>query len=380
MNLLTQLLRQFNRFEFNRHDVDRLLSYFKTIARPISDGLSLREPEPGEMEFGVANSFLEKPIIFPQKSAVADWPIGEFQFKFGTETMACVTHACENHIQAVQKRKYGIIDNRSERFTAKMSGTTRNGNNASNVLNSIRKDRTVPEERWPFADGMTWDQYYSPIPPDVIQEALRWGYGINHWPVDMLDYKMREAAHARFGSIIVAGDAWYMKNGMYYSPAPGRYVHMFDVVEFRPKGEKQLAGDSYVPFFKELAADYDFYRWGYVADIFKIAGNTDGEKLYNTLLGKEILLVEQAEEHVPGEAYRLYPEYWDKTQIIISDKKLFDVANTAWRANKSFVGVNAKVFFELKHYYEERFGSLKVEEPKILFGVGELLLDPKVVG
>lgn len=72
---------------------------------------------------------------------------------------------------------------------------------------------------------------------------------------------------------------------------------------------------------------------------------------------------------MPGEAYRTYETYWDKTVVKISDRKLSEVAQQAWRENKSFVGVNAETFVTLKEYYRERFGSLDIKEPSEEFGI-----------
>lgn len=380
MNLTKRLLHQLNTMKLQQHDIDRFISYFKTVSRPIVNGLVLKEPDQGEKEFGATNSFLDLPVLYPNGDGSADLPVFEPQSKGSLDTMACVTHGSQNHIETVIFKKFGVRLNFSERFTAKMSNTSRNGNTITNVLNCIRKDGMVFEEVWPFANGMNWDSYYSPISSNIIQTGLKWGFVIKHWPVNMRSEQEVWEAHRRLGTIIMAVDAWYMKNGLFISPAPGRYTHVCLKEKFWPKGYEGIAFDSYDnPYHKPLHPNFDIYPWGYICDVNKLIGTTDGEKLYNLLLGKEILLVEKAENHVPGEAYRLYPEYWDKTQIIISDKKLFDVANQAWRANKSFVGVNAKVFLELKHYYEEKFGSLKVEEAKVLFTGTELLLDPKVV-
>lgn len=65
--------------------------------------------------------------------------------------------------------------NLSPRFTAKMSGTTINGNTLPNVCNSLRHDGCVPDARWPMPAAQiqadvpnAWNIYYEMIPPDVV--------------------------------------------------------------------------------------------------------------------------------------------------------------------------------------------------------------------
>lgn len=74
----------------------------------------------------------------------------------------------------------GVI-NFSDRFTAKMSGTTRQGNFYQSVWGSARNDGLVPESAWPFpfadltSGGETdanWAVYYAEIPQSVKDLAL----------------------------------------------------------------------------------------------------------------------------------------------------------------------------------------------------------------
>ena len=104
---------------------------------------------------------LEQPIgstdyIQDQSSAVAyeevnpsgDWsaflPVGESQIGLYGDTLACVTFSALNCLETLQKFK-GNDTNYSDRFTAKMSGTTKNGNYLQAVANSIRHDGLVDE-------------------------------------------------------------------------------------------------------------------------------------------------------------------------------------------------------------------------------------------
>jgi hypothetical protein len=62
--------------------------------------------------------------------------------------------------------------NFSDRFTAKMSGTTNKGNTLTNVWDSIRKDGLVPEDMWPYPREQrkpvfSWDNFYSEITQNI---------------------------------------------------------------------------------------------------------------------------------------------------------------------------------------------------------------------
>lgn len=95
---------------------------------------------------------------------------GDLAFKnslWGAETMAWLA-------------QNGYIDsnghlNFSDRFTAKLSNTTKNGNTLEAVWDSIRANGLVPESRWanPVAEveanpGAYWEIYYKDVPTDVI--------------------------------------------------------------------------------------------------------------------------------------------------------------------------------------------------------------------
>lgn len=97
------------------------------------------------------------------KEVCQDWspflPAYEGQQTPLLATQACVTFSCTNIIET-QLKQQGIDINISDRFTAKMSGTTANGNSLQAVLDSIRTDGWLLEEDYPFPDDMSWGKYY----------------------------------------------------------------------------------------------------------------------------------------------------------------------------------------------------------------------------
>ncbi len=102
-------------------------------------------------------------------------PIGESQIgKYG-DTYGCVTFSALNCIESTLLYN-GINSNFSDRFTAKMSGTTQYGNYVQKVADSIRHDGLVNESDWswnPLGDNprFTWEEFYKDIPEDIQQRG-----------------------------------------------------------------------------------------------------------------------------------------------------------------------------------------------------------------
>lgn len=98
--------------------------------------------------------------------------IGEKQYFSNFDTMACVSFATNNICEIQIKQQTGIEVNESDRFLAKVSGTTHDGNRVSTVLDARRKSGVVSEIRWPKpAEPTSWENYYSALPQFILDEA-----------------------------------------------------------------------------------------------------------------------------------------------------------------------------------------------------------------
>lgn len=119
---------------------------------------------------------------------------GEEQIGIYFDTLGCVTFSALNVVEAIFNyqikhdmistgniewlREHGYFDdngyvNFSDRFTAKMSGTTHDGNSGQRVGDSIRKDGLVPERKWPYPNRQytpvfVWEDFYKEIPQELI--------------------------------------------------------------------------------------------------------------------------------------------------------------------------------------------------------------------
>lgn len=97
-------------------------------------------------------------------------PPGEWQRSNLVDTMGCVSFSALNSVEA-QLKFLGDERNFSDRFLAMMSGTTKQGNWLWKVADTLRREGAVVEERWPAPENYTWEEYYQPVPIEVINEA-----------------------------------------------------------------------------------------------------------------------------------------------------------------------------------------------------------------
>jgi hypothetical protein len=161
------------------------------------------EKRPSDWVFG-DNSLLKGTVINLLGDYRSFLPTHEKQIAVYFDSMACVTFSALNCIEIIlnykrskgelpqaminEFKEYGYIDendkfNFSDRYIAKLSGTTRQGNSLSNVADAIRNYGLVPEKLWPFpTDQRTpvfpWDEFYKEIPQNVIDVGqkvfLKW--------------------------------------------------------------------------------------------------------------------------------------------------------------------------------------------------------------
>lgn len=136
----------------------------------------------------------------PYEAVCDDWtpylPSDEKQIGLYFDTMACVTFSLTNVIETQLNRMIvqnimpdsafrflsdnGYFQNGklnfSDRFTAKMSGTTKSGNTLQAVLDSVRHHGLLPESDWSYdreqrTPVFDWDDYYSEIPQNLKDKA-----------------------------------------------------------------------------------------------------------------------------------------------------------------------------------------------------------------
>lgn len=149
-------------------------------------GIIVAYPEP--TDFIVSG---ESGIKYKEVLPSGDWtpylPTKEPQF-LNFETFSCVSFSAHNMIETQINylvannlipqdklklmRDWGFFDannkfNCSDRFTAKMSGTTKVGNTLKAVWDSINNNGLVPEAMWSAKNLNSWEEYMAEIPGSI---------------------------------------------------------------------------------------------------------------------------------------------------------------------------------------------------------------------
>lgn len=164
----------------------------------VNTGVLVQPPLPTDFIAGQ-----ETGIAAEKRMESGDWkpflPTDEQQHSVYFDTMACVTFSALNVVETQINwmvaqnlipastmnalRDLGFFDengkfNASDRFTAKMSGTTRRGNYLAAVWDSIRNHGILPEKDWAYpreqrTPAFDWDDYYQEIPQELKDKAKR---------------------------------------------------------------------------------------------------------------------------------------------------------------------------------------------------------------
>ena len=295
---LKYVLKLLRYFRFNSHKDD------------VGDtGLILVKPREEDYQFGsILSGIFNNKVLAPNSDWQRFLPPTERQSKRILDTMGCVTFSALNILETLIKARYVKDINFSDRFTAKLSGTTRVGNYAVKVGDSIRKDGLVREERWPFEENLSWDEYYKAIPEEVVRLGKNLGYEVKYEWVKFTPKSIIKAL--KYAPLQVAVKAWYRKsNGQYYAPSGPRYNHMTMLKAGFNKVKWQVF-DSYDPFIKDLEWNYDFYSWALKYEIKKKLMTND---LHRRLVDKYII---RPESH--GEAYFVKEDSLQKINISIT--------------------------------------------------------------
>lgn len=161
-------------------------------------------------------------------------PVGEIQRNSNTDLMACVSFSALNAIET-QLRFFGDERNLSDRFTAMMSGTTKQGNYLFRVVDSIRHDGVVLEEEYPAPENYNWDTYYTAPPIEIINRAKEFlgEYEVKYeWILNTKESMLHHIKHAPIQIVI--------------------FNHTHAVMSFYREEDIIHYFDSYDPFIKKV--------------------------------------------------------------------------------------------------------------------------------
>jgi len=139
--------------------------------KPLEFGLLTRPQKLNDWQVGGFS-----PLDFKFANPDGNWtnylPVDEIQNRWGFDRMACATFSDLNPIEILYKFQTGHEKNFSDRFIAKLSGTTRKGNYLDTVFDTVRKNGLIEEYLYPD-DANSWDEYYKELKPEFLVEAKK---------------------------------------------------------------------------------------------------------------------------------------------------------------------------------------------------------------
>ena len=242
-------------------------------------GVIIKEPSPIDWIAGK-----ETGIDFEIVQENAQWdeflPNGERQRNSFLDFSSCVSFSATNCIEILLNRMIekgemsepnltwlknnSYLDengklNFSDRFTAKMSGTTKAGNYLTKVGDSIRNDGLVPELIWPTDDSLeTWEDYYSEIPDNIKAIGLEFikRFKINYeWvlcgssDLEKIKENLKQAPLQLAAATCTPWNTSEIINGCGFTTNHATVLYGFT--------EEYIKDfDSYNPWCKKLALDY----------------------------------------------------------------------------------------------------------------------------
>jgi len=262
-----------------------------------NSGLIVKDPTPIAWVVGVETG-AQAVVVNPS----ADWrayePRGEWQALIWTDkngvsyykdTVSCVSFSANNNLEtflnfmiknekfpndAIQwLRSNGYFDengnvNFSDRFTAKMSNTSKQGNSLESIWQSIHNNGLVSEKDWSMPiDAMKadpanyWETYMSEIPANVIAKGKLFA---TLFPVDyewlafqarpLTDDQFREALKIAPIQIATAV-CWPWNTDKVILGCGDGANHATQLSFIEESGQRDIF-DTYDPFGKHLSGDY----------------------------------------------------------------------------------------------------------------------------
>jgi len=299
----------------------------------------LLKEEKNEKDFILGDGNITgKTIICPDGQWNKFLPTEERQSGRLTDSMGCTGYSLLNCLETLAKAQFGTVWNKSDRYLNKMSGTTRNGNTMSNVLETVRKNfGALKEEHWPWdIETFDWDEYYKSVPKNIQEIGKAWlkEYDLQYESVYNSKNLMKEAL--KYSPLYVAGYAWWKKGELYYSYAQANHCFMvFGYVE----GSHWLAFDSYDEFIKKLDWDFNF---AYVKSIYL----TKKSLQYNVKKIKELQARGFKYLMRPFSAGEVY-ELKDDKLVKIEPQEIKDMTIISLAESKKLVGISEELYAQL---------------------------------
>jgi hypothetical protein len=173
---------------------------------------------------------LDYKVVLPS----GDWrpflPSEERQSTRNGDSMACVSYSALNGGECQHKLQTGREINFSDRFTARDSGTTRDGNYLYKVADSIRAGVVLAQD-YPTPEEFTWESFHQTIPADVYNKRIKYDVAYEWIKREQIAHHLK---HAPIQIIITSSHPNHAVLAVYQE---GDTVYYFD---------------SYSPFIKTI--------------------------------------------------------------------------------------------------------------------------------
>ena len=184
------------------------------------------------------SDYMGAELPYELRNKTGDWrkflPVGEKQRPDAVDVMGCVTFSALSILEIQHIFQTGKEVNFSDRFTAKMSGTTHDGNWLYKVADSIRNDGVVWEKDYQTPANFSWDSYYAEIPQEVRTRA----------------FKIIDKDNS-VGWVFKKDFAYHLKQTPLHITIPEPYPN-HAVVLVHISGDTGYYFDSYSPFLKTI--------------------------------------------------------------------------------------------------------------------------------
>lgn len=248
-------------------------------------GVIIEEPRLTDFQVGSMTGIIPK-ILVPTSNWTPDLPAGEKQHSVYMDSMACVSFSAANVIKIQINfmirtgliparvlnalKELGFIDENgkfdcSERWIAKVSGTTKQGNSLVKVWDAIREYGLLPQKDWNYpvdqrTPAFDWDDFYAEPPKELYEKARKTSkYG------DLLDIKYEWLVAGGHVTVTMAKEwlkmAPFQVATAVCPPWEGEIIkacsrNVAHATTIYNVDDIYYDFDHYEPFKKRLAADY----------------------------------------------------------------------------------------------------------------------------
>lgn len=253
--------------------------------RPVRNGFVPDVIAPEDYIFGSGQA--PDPIIQEDGQWVDYLPAEESQ-RIQFDVYNCVSFATLNALE-ILIRKLGVSRNWSDRFLGIIAGTKPPGNSPHKVAEALRKNGAIEDSLLSFSPNLkNWQEYYSFLGGDEGkcrtegEQFMRDYYFKHDYVTDTSPKSLMEAL--KRSPLGVSVFAWANKGELYVRPKGLEDTHWTALIGYK-KGSYWLVYDSYEPFIKKLAWDFDF---GLIKRYF-IRPKTDEEKAQEAKMSRNAL-------------------------------------------------------------------------------------------